>query len=152
MIWAAQYIGIPWGAGAQGPDAYDCWAFFRMVQAHHFGIAVPVVIAPDYADKTALAGLFGEHEERHRWIATVTPRHGDAVIIHKPMHIGVWLDIDGGGVLHCARGCGVIFTSDAAWRMSGFGRREFFRFAGELPSPQSSPTSGRGGKREGRLI
>jgi hypothetical protein len=43
------------------------------------------------------------------------------------MHIGTWLDVDGGGVLHCTRGIGVIFTHDAAWRLSGFGRREYFR-------------------------
>lgn len=132
MIWAVQYIGIPWEAGAQGPDAYDCMGFFRMVQGRHFDIEVPVIIAPDYEDGAALAGLFGEHEERGRWLPVVAPQHGDAVLVHKPMHIGTWLDVDGGGVLHCTRGIGVIFTSDASWRMSGFGRKEFFRFAGKL--------------------
>lgn len=127
----AQYIGIPWEAGAQGPDKYDCMAFFRLIQARHFGVDVPVIIAPDYGDDVALAGLFGSHEERHRWPRRVgPPQHGDAVIIHKPMHIGVWLDVDGGGVLHSSAGAGVIFTSDAAWRLSGFGRREHFYFGG----------------------
>lgn len=129
MTWAADYIGIPWEAGAQGPDSYDCMGFFRMVQKKHFGIEVPSIIAPDYNDPAVLVELFGTHEERHRWVAMATPTHGDAVIIHKPLHIGTWLDIDGGGVLHCTRGIGVIFTSDASWRMSGFGRKEHFRFA-----------------------
>lgn len=129
MSWAAQYIGIPWEAGAQGPDTYDCMGFFRMVQREHFGIAVPIIIAPDYNDPTALAGLFGTHEERGLWPAVNVPQHGDAVIIHKPLHIGTWLDVDGGGVLHCTQGIGVIFTAAAAWRMSGFGRREYFRKA-----------------------
>lgn len=130
MSWAARHIGIPWEAGAQGPDAYDCWAFFRMVQREHFGRQVPVILAPDYDDPTALAGLFRSHEENGRWQpVTDKPRHGDAVIIHKPLHVGIWLDADGGGVLHCVRGAGVIFTHDAAWRVSGFGRREVRRFA-----------------------
>lgn len=125
----ARYIGVPWEAGAQGPDAYDCMSFFRFLQGAHFGVEVPIIIAPDYDDPAALTGLFGGHAERARWARVATPHHGDAVMIHKPMHIGTWLDLDGGGVLHCVRGIGVIFTKDADWRMSGFGRREYFRHA-----------------------
>jgi len=128
MIDFAQYIGIPWQAGAQGPDAYDCMSFFRLIQAQNFGIQVPAIIAPDYNDPGVLVELFSNHAERLRWHRVEQPRHGDAVIIHRPMHVGTWLDIDGGGVLHCVRDAGVVFTPDAAWRMSGFGRREYFAF------------------------
>lgn len=123
----AQYIGIPWDAGAQGPDAFDCMGFFKHLQARHFGIDVPAIIAPDYDDPSALSALFGAHQERRHWTRIDRPEHGCAVIVHRPMHIGTWLDVDGGGVLHCVRGPGVIFTADSAWRLSGFGRREFFR-------------------------
>lgn len=129
----AEYIGLPWEAGAQGPDAYDCWSFFRMVQAAHFGIAVPIIIAPDYDDPAVLAGLFRGHEEAGRWRRIEKPGHGCAVLVHRPLHAGTWLDVDGGGVLHCVRGMGVVFTHDAAWRLSGFGRREFYEFAGGGP-------------------
>ncbi len=131
MSWAADYVlaGIRWEKGAQGPDAYDCWAFFRMVQAKHFNISVPSVLVPDYDDPEVLVSLFRGHGESDRWVPVDKPQHGDGVIVHKPLHAGVWLDVDGGGVLHCVRGIGVIFTSDASWRLSGFGRREFRRFA-----------------------
>jgi hypothetical protein len=122
----AQYIGAPWEAGAQGPDAYDCMSFFKLVQAQHFGVFVPSIIAADYENPHELAGLFKSHEERSRWSKMPAPKHGAAVIVHNPMHIGTWLDIDGGGVLHCVRGSGVIFTQDGAWHVSGFGRREYF--------------------------
>lgn len=125
----AQYIGTPWVAGAQGPDAFDCMAFFRHVQAQHFGIQVPAIIAPDYDDGAGLVALFAGHPERSRWPSAAKASHGCAVFIRNPLHIGVWLNIDGGGVLHCVRGAGVIFTADAAWAVSGFGRREYFRFA-----------------------
>lgn len=126
MSWA-DYIGIPWQAGAQGPDAYDCMGFFRTVQARHFGLEMPIIIAPDYDDANALAALFGTHDERTRWGRIDAPVHGSAVLVHRPMHIGTWLNVDGGGVLHCVRGPGVVFTSDSAWPVSGFGRREYFR-------------------------
>lgn len=125
----AHYIGLPWQAGAQGPDAFDCMAFFRHVQREQFGIEVPSVIAPDYEDARALADLMSAHPERQKWLRIAQPAHGCAVVIHRPMHIGTWLAIDGGGVLHCARGAGVIFTSDSAWPASGFGRKEYFRHA-----------------------
>lgn len=125
----AHYIGLPWQAGAQGPAAFDCMGFFRHIQARHFGVQVPEIIAPDYDDPAVLVALFGGHAERARWHRVDRPKHGDAVIIHRPLHIGTWLDIDGGGTLHCARGIGVIFTRDASWAVSGFGRREFYRLA-----------------------
>ena len=123
----AKYIGIPWEAGAQGPESFDCMAFFRHVQEKNFGIEVPTIIAPDYDDANILVDLMINHPERQKWLKIPTPEHGCAVIVHKPMHIGVWLDIDGGGVLHCVRGVGVIFTSNGSWSVSGFGRREYFR-------------------------
>lgn len=123
----ADYIGTPWEAGAQGPDAYDCMGFFRMLQGRYFGIDVPKIIAPDYNDPRVLVDLFGSHPERKRWPQIERPVHGCAVIVRSPLHIGTWLNIDGGGVLHCVRGIGVIFTTDSAWPLSGFGRREFFR-------------------------
>lgn len=128
--WATKYIGIPWEQAAQGPYAYDCWGFFRMVQREHFNIVVPLVLAPDYNDSTALVNLFSRHEENHHWSAIAVPQDGDAVIIHRPFHIGVWLDIDGGGVLHCIKGIGVIYTRNASWLLSGFGRREYKRYIG----------------------
>ena len=123
----ARYVGAPWAAGAQGPEAWDCWALFRHVQAEHFGLAVPEIIAADYDDPAALSSLFRGHDERARWVRVERPAHGDAVIVHRPLHIGTWIEADGGGVLHAVRGVGVIFSKDAAWRLSGFGRREYFR-------------------------
>lgn len=125
----AQYVGTPWVAGAQGPDEFDCMAFFRFVQQRHFGIEVPQIIAPDYDDPLALSSMFTDHPERQRWTQVTKPFHGCAVLVRRPMHIGVWIDVDGGGVLHCVRGAGVVFTHDSAWLTSGFGRREYFELA-----------------------
>jgi len=125
----AQYIGLPWEAGAQGPASFDCMAFFRHVQAQHFGVLVPEIIAPDYENPQVLVALFRHHVERQRWARVEKPAHGCAVMVHRPMHIGVWLDIDGGGVLHCVRDCGVVFTTDSSWPVSGFGRKEYFELS-----------------------
>lgn len=127
----ARYIGQPWAAGAQGPGAWDCMAFFGHVQRSYFGRAVPAIVAPDYDDPEALADLLAHHPERQRWVTVAQPKHGCGVLIRRPMHLGVWLDVDGGGVLHCVRGAGVVFTHDSAWAASGFGRREWLLPDGE---------------------
>ena len=124
-----KYIGIPWEPGAQGPDSYDCMAFFKFIQKEHFGICVPQIIAPDYNDGEALADMFSTDPERKKWVKVPKPFHGCGTLVHRPLHIGVWLNIDGGGVLHCSRGIGVIFTQDSSWHMSGYGRKEYFRHA-----------------------
>jgi hypothetical protein len=102
-------------------------AFFRLIQKEHFGIEVPIIIAPDYEDQYCLADMFSTNPERDKWISIPKAEEGCAVLVHRPMHIGVWLNIDGGGVLHCTRGIGVIFTKDSSWPFSGFGRKEYFR-------------------------
>ena len=123
----SKYIGIPYLAGGQGPEFYDCMGFFRLLQKNHFNIEVPIILAPDYNDEYGIAELFNTSEERQKWQKIDKAEHGCAVIVHRPMHIGTWLDIEGGGVLHCVKGIGVIFTKDSSWTFSGFGRREYFR-------------------------
>lgn len=121
------YLGIPWRHGADGPDAHDCMSFVKRVQAEQFGIEMDRIAVPDYDDGLGILALINSCGEREQWVPVDAPAHGDVAIVRRPIHIGVWLDIDGGGVLHCLRGAGVIWTPDAAWRVSGFGRRTFLR-------------------------
>lgn len=120
-----KYIGIPWEEGAIGPHAYDCMSFTVMIQGAHFMVNMPQISVPDYEDCTALVEMMRGHAELKNWVPVKKPMHGDLVLVHRPMHYGTWLDI--GGVLHCVRGVGVIFTADSAWHVSGFGRREYLR-------------------------
>ena len=124
----SRYIGIPYERGAQGPDRYDCAGLVRQIQQAHFGVPMPEVVAPDYDDGMAMVGLIKMQAEAQGWEpVSGASQHGDIVVIRRPYHVGVWLDIDGGGVLHAITGACVIWTPDASWRASGFGRREYLR-------------------------
>lgn len=73
--------------------------------------------------------------ERGRWAKTDSPSNGDAVLMAHckyPSHVGLWLDVDGGGVLHCIRGEGVVFSTLSSLKVSGWGRVEFFSYAGDV--------------------
>lgn len=129
--WATAYIGTPWQAGAQGPEAYDCWGFFRHVQAAHFGRQVPeILIDPDQL--RAVVRAFAHHPEHEQWAQVSAPAEGDAVLLAHaahPSHVGVWVGADGGGVLHCVRGQGVVFSGLAALAAAGWGHVRFYRRA-----------------------
>jgi cell wall-associated NlpC family hydrolase len=128
-----QYIGKPWEAWAEGPDSYDCAALFRVVQRDHFGIDVSRVIVPDYDDALALVGMIEAGAQEQGWTPVKEPRHGDLVIVHRPRHVGVWIETPTGpGVLHCVRGASVVFTRNAAWQASGFGRKQFLRHRSKM--------------------
>lgn len=124
------YIGMPWVAGAEGPQAWDCFSFTRHVQEKHFHCALPRLVFPDYDAKRQLVELYSATRGSIPWDTVLVPRHGDMVVIRSPLHTGTWLDIDGGGTLHCVRGQGVVWTRDTAWMLSGFGPREYLRFRG----------------------
>ncbi|CUW39666.1 conserved protein of unknown function [Magnetospirillum sp. XM-1] len=136
MHWASQYIGLPWSATGEGPDVFHCWTFFCHVQAKHFGR--PTLPAIPYADDLLeLAREFRDHPERRHWLevdlSDAVP--GDGVLMRQarfPIHIGVWLDVDGGGVLHCSRDSGVVYQRPSALLVNGWKIHGVYRYVGPV--------------------
>lgn len=128
MHWAIQYLGVPWENGAQGPAAYDCWNFFRHVQRTHYGLDIaPIFVDAD--DLRQVLAHFSQSNERQHWLKTLQPVEGNAVLMYQskyPSHVGVWLDVDGGGVLHCVRGAGVVFSDKSSLQLSGWSKCEYY--------------------------
>lgn len=129
LHWAFSYIGTPWKNGAQGPDAYDCWSFFRFVQKKHFNLEVPPVFV-DADNFRAVAKEMQKEEMHDGWSSVDRPSEGCAVLMahsKHPSHVGIYLEVDGGGVLHCVRGEGVVFSTLSSLKISGWGRVEFYK-------------------------
>jgi cell wall-associated NlpC family hydrolase len=109
--WASQYIGLPWVAGSS-----DCWSFARRVWRERFGWDV-AVINVDATSRLASLRAFDDHPEYGHWHSVSEPREGDACLMGKserPSHIGIYLQANGGGVLHSLETAGVVFTPEAA--------------------------------------
>jgi len=135
MHWAEELIGRPWQAGGRGAQAFDCWGLVRFCWRERFGIEVPE-IPVDAADLRRVLDTFRDHPERRRWRLVAEPREGDAVLMRQsrhPVHVGLWLDVDGGGVLHTARGIGVTFQHPRDLDLQGWRIEGFYRFTGESP-------------------
>lgn len=127
MHWAMQYLGQPWVSGTN-----DCFAFFRRVQRVHFARDVPFynVDADDLRDTLR---AFDVNPERGNWVETQVPEDGDAVLMsqnRRPSHVGLWLDLNGGGVLHCVKGSGVIFSRRDHLQQMGYSVLGFYRYKG----------------------
>lgn len=124
MHWATAFVGWQYRLGAQGPDLWDCWSFFREVERARFGRTLPALPSPP--NLMAIAHAMPGWASAFGWCATAHPRDGDAVFLSRlttPTHIGVWV-ADLQAVLHCAEGCGSVLhdarhLSGAQWGVRG---------------------------------
>lgn len=121
------YIGLPWKEGAMGPDAFNCWGLLRHIQLKYFGILLPEIIV---GDTVACREMYEEKVNNHEWVPVDIPRHGDGVLLRggNLPHVGVYLDLDGGGILHSMEEVGVIFTHPRSLPALAFGRVTYYRF------------------------
>jgi len=126
---ANKYIGRPWVAGAQGADAFDCWGFVRFVLANEYAVSVPPVnINPNNLRDVLTA--FHKDLAFKAFVQVDKPIDGDVVLLRQaknPVHAGLWLDIDGGGVLHCVRESGVVFQNIRSLNLAGWFLDSFYR-------------------------
>jgi cell wall-associated NlpC family hydrolase len=123
---ANSYIGLPWADGARGPESFDCWGLLRWVQLHHFSIALPDL--PSMPDMRR--DLYREQMASGAWNVIARPAHGCGVLLRsgdRP-HVGVYLDLDGGGVLHAQEGAGVIYTERSKLKKVGYPRASWYSF------------------------
>ncbi len=124
-----KYIGLPWVAGASGPDAFDCWGFVRYVLKHEFGHNVPQVNVNANNLRDVLTA-FKQDLAFQSFVEVFNPQNGDVVLLRQannPAHCGLWLNIDGGGILHCVRGTGVVFQNKASIKSNGWFIHSYYR-------------------------
>lgn len=123
-------LGRPYRAGAMGPGAFDCYGLARHLQAELFGRDLPLFQLPAEAGRFAVASAIAVHPERGRWQPAARPADGAMVVMSRQdcgFHLGVWLALDGGLVVHTVEQTGVVAESPfhlaspaARWRLHYF--------------------------------
>ena len=121
-------LGIPYVEGGEGPEGYNCWGFLRHVLLIYFGKELPR--AP-IGDEAACRSIYEEKARMGEWMQIEHPDHGDVCLLRggSSPHVGIWLDFEGGGVLHCMEPSGVIWTPDRNLSRFGYARRTYYRIA-----------------------
>lgn len=121
------YIGLPWKSGAEGPDAYNCWGLLRHIELTYFGVLLPNIVV---GDVFGCRDMFEEKVHNQEWVPVAIPQHGDGALLRggNEPHVGVYLDLDGGGILHAMENIGVVFTHSRSLPALGFGRTTYYRF------------------------
>jgi hypothetical protein len=122
-------LGVKYESGSMGPDTFDCWGLVRHVQKEAFGRELQI-IEPPSDNARDLVKFIRNHSEHLNWEKVDAPVHGGVVELsnsNNPHHIGVYLDIDGGGILHCSF-AGVTFDPLIVLKASGWRRFNFYKY------------------------
>lgn len=130
--WINTFIGLPWAMGTKGPDTFDCFGLVQVVMRDHYGIVVPDV-SIDFGELLQICRAIRKHEGWLEWQRVERPLDGALVKLIKqtePDHIGVWIDVDGGGILHASRACGVVFDTPFTLRALGWSKLEYYHYRG----------------------
>lgn len=109
------------------PTGLHCWELTRQCQCEVFGRELPVVLAAPQS-KRELIGLMAERDRHGDWCEVAAPAHGAVVFIGREsisrvraaIHAGVFLALDGGGVLHTDDPQGVAFEPLAIMAARGW--------------------------------
>lgn len=106
-------LGRPWEA-----DGLHCWALVRDAATALFGVVLPPVLDVAPAGRLTKAELFNTHPERANWVEVDRPGRWAVCLMHRRRareelleHAGIYLDVDGGGILHVDDPHGVVFDT-----------------------------------------
>ncbi|MBX3447503.1 MAG: hypothetical protein KF765_12185 [Parvibaculaceae bacterium] len=135
LIRALFKAGIVHELGGCGPRKFDCYGMMQLAQLWLFGRETAAVRLAKEAGRKAVLDAISTHEARRLWRPVKDrPRHGDIVSmthVREPFHIGTWLDVDRGVILHCASFTGLAVDDRSALIGCGWNNLRFYRFAGD---------------------
>lgn len=114
--WASDLIGKRWKNGGYGPTEFDCWGLYWYVAKTYFLKEVPKFLGVDALNVADVRTAATNALNTGDWIKLDRPLNGCVVAI-GPLslveHVGVYLDIDNGVILHCMPKAGVLCQKEA---------------------------------------
>lgn len=130
MNWIESLIGKPWRLGARGPEAFDCYGLVVWIYRTQLGKRLDSLESLNVADLASVLRAV-ESQDRH-WRELAKPEHLCLVGMSthtRIHHVGVWLDFEGGKVLHAMEGGTVVAQKVVSLKSAGFRTFKFYRKA-----------------------
>lgn len=123
--WTTPLLGTPWKSGARGPESFDCWGILCHVYETQKGVKLPT-----FADVLPKTGEAMElMNAKTGWNQLKEPEHLCAVALGRVSlthHVGIYLEDDGGLILHCHETSGVIIQSPHEMRLEGWNSIKYY--------------------------
>lgn len=113
MDWIFNYLNKPWISGGYGPDSYDCWGLVWAVYTQQYDIPLPRFPEVDAKDHLRVSRELLKGKDHTSWETTSAPLSGDVVLMGQgkyPTHVGIYLENDGGVILHATDRGSVVIT------------------------------------------
>lgn len=131
MHWSLDYIGKSWEIGGRGPDSFDCWGLLMDIYKKRFDIDLPNFEGINLENVMIAAKAIDRNIKNDYWREIKLPIDECAVGLsrNKVMHhVGVYLNVDGGKILHCHNGIGCVAQSIQSMKRLGWTTIKFFRY------------------------
>ena len=115
--WASKYIGKPWINGQ-----FDCWGLVQEVYKNEFGI----ILSPIITNAESIKYVYSEFSKSNNYthLQETKELKDKAIVVLSqgkyPSHVGLWADIDGGGIVHNLQDIGVVFQKEIELNISGW--------------------------------
>ena len=126
----SDYITKAWSSGGAGPDDFNCYGLVRDVYRTQWDIDLPEFMV-EADDIRATVGTIADELKKARWEELDGPEHGALTLFSYrvvPTHVGIWLDYDGGVVLHSSKQLNITCTPLHILQQYGFIRPRFFTY------------------------
>ena len=126
MHWVAKYIGLPWINHKN-----DCYQLVRLIYKDQLNITLPDVPI-DATSIPAVVEAFKSSPARQVWRPIPNPKDMCLVFMgrKRSSHCGLWLDIDGGGIVSSYQDSGVVREDLFTVKQRQFHHFEFFEYVG----------------------
>lgn len=136
--WALQYIGKPWSATPRAPLSFHCWVLVQWVQRNHYNRDCPDYDIVNPADQGLVAQAIRRARDSLKWVKLTKPVDGCITTMSNgkddPHHVGVYLSVDGGGILHARSKHGVLFQKRTHLRALGVNVIDYYHHRSWLPT------------------
>ncbi|BBB29382.1 NlpC/P60 family protein [Neptunomonas japonica] len=134
--WLSDMLGKPWrayatGENVEGVEAWDCWGVVVHAFYQLHGVALDRHLDIPTKSPRSFVRVVAQEITSGHWRQISHQKHGCVVLLATATrfhHIGIWLDINGGRLLHSTEGVGVALDSSA--HLSNYNLVEYWEYVG----------------------
>jgi len=127
--WATDVIGKKWQAYATGPQCFDCWGLVCHGFQNMHGIDLDRHLEIPTLNPVAFHKVVMTEIKTGNWQQLDHAEDGCLILMSTARiwhHVGMWLNINGGRLLHSREGLGV--TLDSKRTLNSFHRVEYWKY------------------------